>query len=128
MNVADYGQGVKYAGIDALQRLANLEDARIEAYQKLRDQDSQSRAAAIGGMAGTVIGAGKGFLADREAKHKAKQAAEMDTWRDERLATMMGNSAAGRELGYNLPAPPVQHDYSAWDDLLNGFKDSDLGD
>ena len=70
MNVADYGQGVKYAGIDALQRLANLEDARIEAYTAMRQQNDLAKNQAIGSLVGTGVGLAKGLY----QKHQQDQA------------------------------------------------------
>lgn len=61
MNVAGYGQGVKYAGIDALQRLAKLEDARIEAYGTMRQQDDLAKNQAIGSLVGTGVGLARGL-------------------------------------------------------------------
>ena len=128
MNVAEYGGSLQRIGLQNLMELARVEQARREFDNALADQDSEAKATATGELVGTVVGAGKGYLSKRKDKHDAKQAADMDTWRGKVQEKQFANHNAGLDWNYELPARPVQHDYSAWDDLLNGFKDSDLGD
>lgn len=123
MNMADYGQDIKYIGLGALQRAAEVEDYRLRGYNEMRQRESAAKGEAIGGLVGTVGGMGKGLYEGRKAKHDAENAKNKEDWKNEVFNQKLQNMRDGKAIDADLKPEPESPDYSAWDDLMKGLRD-----
>lgn len=123
MNMAEYGGTLQRMGLSNLQALAEIERQRLEADRVMKDESSQARAQTLGGLAGTVVGAGKGYFSDREAKHNQRETTAQADRDMERQAIMTRNIQQGLPARKDLPERYSPTRYSALDDIHDMFKD-----
>lgn len=67
MNVGGYGQNIKLIGLRHLLDQGNTESERLRLQQEMNALNSKARGKAIGGVVGSVLGAGKGLYDDYRA-------------------------------------------------------------
>ena len=117
--------GFQYAmgGIRNLSQLADLEEDRRERAWRQQVLQSRAQAEAIGGLAGSVIGAGAGIYQDRKEQHDDAERERVREWEAQRQRQRWENARQGREMDAGVTAPPKVNPYSALDDIHQAFRD-----
>lgn len=128
MNVGGLGQDLKLLGLRAMQDVAEQEAAKYRAAREISDQQSEAKGQAIGGLAGTAVGMGKGFFAKREADHNSLERARERQSEEVRLGAMMQNVRDRQDPEYNLPDVHDPTAYNALDDIHGMFKSAGWAD
>lgn len=98
-------------------KLSEIESARLRAARELSNYDSESKSAAIGGLAGTVVGAGRGYFSKQKDAHDAAEEAKVDESRNARFAASIQNTQAGRRWDAELPDTYQPRPFDALEDL-----------
>ena len=111
--------GFRYAmgGMENLSNLAALEQQRRYADWEQQVANSRAQSQAIGGLVGSVIGAGKGLYEDRKEQHDAAEREKVREWEQQREAQRWENARAGRKMDEGVAARPKANPYSALTDL-----------
>ena len=117
--------GFRYAmgGASNLSRLAQDEQYRRYADWNQRRLESLSRSAMVGGLLGSVIGAGKGLYEDRKQQHDDAEREKVREWETQRERQRWENARYGREMDAGVTAPPKVNPYSVLDDIHRNFLD-----
>ena len=117
--------GFRYAmgGAENMSRLAGLEQQRRYADWEQQVANSRAQSQAIGGLVGSVIGAGKGLYEDRKQQHDDAEREKVREWEQQREAQRWENARYGREMDAGVPERPKVNPYSALDDIHKAFKD-----
>ena len=111
--------GFRYAmgGAMNLNRLAEDEQDRRERDWRQKVLQSRAQSEAIGGLAGSVIGAGKGIYQDRKQQHDDAEREKVREWEAQRERQRWENARYGREMDAGVPERPKVSPYSALADL-----------
>ena len=117
--------GFRYAmgGAENMSRLADLEQQRRYADWEQQVANSRAQSQAIGGLVGSVIGAGKGLYEDRKQQHDDAELEKVREWETQRERQRWENMRQGREMDEGVTARPKVSPYSALDDIHKAFKD-----
>lgn len=116
--------GFDYAmsGARNMSDLAALEQQRrYDAWQQ-QVANSRAQSEAIGGLVGSVIGAGKGLYEDRKEKHDDAEREKIREWEARREAQRWENIRYGRDKDAGVTERPKVNPYSALDDIHQTFK------
>lgn len=117
--------GFQYAmgGAENLNKLAELENQRRYEDWKQQVSNSLAQSQAIGGLVGSVIGAGKGVYESRKQAHDDAEAEKVREWQRQRELQNWENIKMGRKMDTGVGDIPKVNPYSALDDIHQAFKD-----